>query len=139
MEATIEVYFDNRTGQIDYENPINSFPVQIWPCWQGKAGFGLSCFGESDFGYDGAAAIGFGLGLFGQCQFGFDEDFIEWVSEPLTAGTYQFAVKVIDRYGNKSSASQTGQITVMSAAVPAEDLSVSSFDKQTNELVLSIS
>ena len=111
----------------------------MWPGWQDKAGFGMSRFGLGDFGYDGAAAIGFGKGSFGYGQFGFDEDPIEWVSKTLPAGTYKFAVKVTDRFGNQSIASQTGEVTVIPLARPAEGLEVSSYDKQTNQLVLNIS
>lgn len=75
--ATIQVYFDNGTGGIDYENPVTRNPVQIWTNWQDKAGFGMSRFGFSDFGYDSSGAVGFGKGCFGKDQFGIDADMIE--------------------------------------------------------------
>jgi hypothetical protein len=56
----------------------------------------------------------------------------------MKAGVYKFAVKVVDKLGNVSSVSETGEITVIPAAKPAERVSVSSFDKQTNKLVLKI-
>jgi hypothetical protein len=43
--ATIQIYFDNGTGQIDYENSISETAINVWPCWQNKSGFGLSMFG----------------------------------------------------------------------------------------------
>jgi hypothetical protein len=98
----------------------------------------MSKFGVSDFGYDSAAAAGFGKGSFGNGQFGLDADTIEWVSPVLAAGEYRFAVRVIDDRGNASSGSETEPITVTPAARPAEKLSISSFDKQTNQLVLQI-
>ncbi|MDT8301910.1 MAG: hypothetical protein RQ760_10535 [Sedimentisphaerales bacterium] len=137
-EATAEIYFDNGTGVIDYSQPLSNRAIRIWPAWQDKAGFGMSRFGAGDFGYDSAAAVGFGKGNFGQGQFGLDADTIEWTSPPLMAGVYKFGVKIIDEAGNKSSASETEPITVIPAARPAEQLSISSFDKQTNELVLNI-
>jgi hypothetical protein len=54
------------------------------------------------------------------------------------AGVYKFGIKITDEAGNKSSASETEAITVIPAARPAEQVSISSFDKQTNELVLNI-
>jgi len=131
------VYYDGGSGQIDYQNPVGE-PVRIWAAWQDKAGFGMSGFGSGDFGYDSAAAVGFGVGSFGDGQFGLDADTIEWTSPPLTAGVYKFAVKVFDQAGNESSVSETGLITVTPAARPAEGLTISSFDKQTNQLALKI-
>jgi len=134
-----QVYFDNGTGEIDYDNPLNDLPFRIWPVWQDKAGFGMSKFGFSDFGYDSAAAVGFGRGCFGHGQFGLDADALEWLSEPIEAGVYKFAIILIDKAGNKSSGSETTEVTVTPAARPAEQLSIFSFDKETNELILNIS
>jgi len=136
--STFSVYFDNGTGQIDYDNPLNDTPIRVWQAWQDKAGFGMSRFGTGDFGFDSAAAAGFGRGSFGNGHFGLDADTIEWVSEPMPAGVYKFAVKVTDRQGSQSNASQTREVTVIPAARPAEQLNVSSFNKNTNQLVLEI-
>ena len=138
-DATAEIYFDNGIGVIDYNQPLSNRPIRIWPAWQDKAGFGMSRFGAGDFGYDSAGAVGFGKGSFGQGQFGLDADTIEWTSPPLTAGVYKFGVKITDGAGNISNASETEPITVIPGAKPAEQVSISSFDKQTNELVLSVS
>ncbi len=62
-DGRFEVYCDNGTGQVDYGQPIGG--MRIWPCQQDKAGWGLSRFGESDFGYDWSAGTGFGRGSFG--------------------------------------------------------------------------
>ncbi|MCP4609422.1 MAG: hypothetical protein GY845_11980 [Planctomycetes bacterium] len=137
-DAAAEIYFDRGTGVIDYSQPLSNRAIKIWPAWQDKAGFGMSRFGAGDFGYDSAAAVGFGKGCFGQGQFGLDADTIEWTSPLLMAGVYKFGVKITDGAGNKSSASEIGPITVIPAARPAEQISISSFDKQTNELVLNI-
>jgi len=136
--VTAQIYFDNGTGQIDYEKALNKSPIRVWPAWQDKAGFAMSRFGISDFGYDSAAAVGFGVGSFGRGQFGLDADTFEWTSSPMPAGVYKFAVKINDQAGNESRGSETGQITVTPAAKPAERVSISSFDKQTNQLVLKI-
>lgn len=139
ISATAQIYFDNGTGEIDYDNPLNDSPIRVWPARQDKAGFGMSRFGASDFGYDSAAAVGFGKGSFGNGQFGLDADTFEWVSAPMQAGVYKFALKITDEAGNESSGSETIQVTVTPAARPAEQVSISSFDKQTNQLVLSVS
>ncbi|MHC4435729.1 MAG: hypothetical protein ACYS3S_00100 [Planctomycetota bacterium] len=138
IDTTADIYFDNGTGQIDYDNPITATPIRIWPAWQYKAGLGMSRFGLSDFGLDSAAAVGFGKGRFGHGQFGLDTDTIEWTSPPLPSGTYKFGVKVRDTSGRQSTSSETARITVTPAAKPAEGLNVSSFDIQMNQLVLNI-
>jgi len=136
--ATAEIYFDNGTGQIDYENPLTDSPLRIWPARQDKAGFAMSGFGLGDFGYDSAASVGFAKGSFGLGQFGLDADTIEWTTPELKSGIYKFAVKVMDTSGRQSISSKIGPVTVTSGAKPAEGLSVSSFDKQTNQLLLGI-
>ena len=136
--ATAEIYFDNGTGTIDYDNPLTDSPIRIWPAWQDKAGFAMSRFGVGDFGYESAAAVGFGRGGFGHGQFGLDADVIEWISPPLQIGVYKFGVKITDKSDRQSSASETEPITVTPAARPAEKLSISSFDKQTNQLLLEV-
>jgi len=136
--ATAQIYFDNGTGDIDYDNALNNSPIRVWPAWQDKAGFAMSSFGTGDFGYDSAAAVGFGKGSFGHGQFGLDADTFEWISSPMPAGLYKFGVKISDEAGKQSASTETGQVTVTPAAKPAEQLSISSFDKQTNQLVLKI-
>ncbi len=137
--ATCQIYFDAGTGQIDYDAPLNDSPIRIWPAWQDKAGFGMSSFGKSDFGYDSSAAVGFGKGGFGCGDFGLDADSLQWISPSLAAGVYKFAVKVTDEAGNQSGPIETGPITVTPLPKPAEQISICSFDKQMNQLVLSIS
>ena len=138
-EAVVQIYFDSGTGTIDYENPLSSLPLRIWPAWQDKAGFGMSEFGSGDFGFDSAAAVGFGKGVFGCEQFGIGADMFEWISGQLPCGRYKFAVKVVDAAGNESSSIETGEIVVTPGAKPAEQLDISSFDKAPNQLVLNVS
>jgi hypothetical protein len=137
--ATAQIYFDNGTGEIDYDKALNDSPIGIWSSCRDKAGFGMSRFGTSDFGYESAAAAGFGKGSFAHGSFGLDADKFEWISPALCAGIYKFAVKVVDEAGNESNSSETGQVTVTPAARPAEQVSISSFDKQENHLVLAVS
>jgi len=137
--ATCQIFSDNGSGEIDYDNPLNDLPIRIWPAWQDKSGLGMSRFGWSDFGYDSSASVGFGRGSFGRCQFGLDADTFEWKGPQLQAGVYKFAVIITDQLGNQSSAIETEPITITPLPKPAEQISISSFDKQANQLVLSIS
>ena len=139
ISAIAQVYFDNGTGEIDYDKALNDSPIRIWPARQDKAGFGMSRFSISDFGYDSAAAVGFGKGGFGHGQFGLDADSLEWTSPVMEAGVYKFAIRVTDEVGNESGSNETGQVVVTPAARPAEKINISSFNKQTNQLVLGIS
>lgn len=136
--ATAQVYFDNGTGTVNYDEPLSDEPIRIWAAWQDKAGFGMSCFGAGDFGFDGAAAVGFGRGSFGIAQFGLDADVIEWVSPPLADGVYKFGVKVTDERGNTSSGVEVGPMTVMRAARPVDGLGISQYDESSGQLVLVI-
>ncbi len=138
LGARVNIYFDNGTGEIDYDNPINTEPIEVWADWQDKGGFGMSRFGNSDFGRDWSAGVGFGMGCFGQGQLGVDADLIEWVSEQLQAGVYKFAVKIIDREGNESSPAESEEIFVEPAAKGVETLQVISFDEPEKKMVLGI-
>jgi hypothetical protein len=138
VEATVNIYCDHGTGQIDYTTPVNSVPIPIWPCRQDKAGFGMAQFGAGDFGYDSAAAVGFGKGSFGHGQFGLDADALEWISPPLPLGRYRFGVMVADAGGNESPARETEAIAVVPAARPAAGLEIVTFNERTNQLTLRI-
>jgi hypothetical protein len=136
--ATINIYRDNGTGEIDYTVPLNPSPIAVWPCTQDKAGFGMARFGAGDFGYDAAASIGFGSGVFGLAEFGLDADLIEWISPALPAGKYRFGTKVSDALGNESPVSETDPITVVPAPKPVEELDVATFDLPTSQLTLRV-
>ncbi len=138
FEGTAEIYSDGGSGEIDYVTPISKEDIQLWPSWRDKIGLGLGQFGEGNFGYDGMAAIGFGMGLFGEGAFGFDADEIVWVSGELKTGKHKFAAKIIDRFGQISEIQETGEITVIRTATPADGLEVSSYDKTEDRLMLSI-
>jgi hypothetical protein len=136
--ATVDIYSDNRTGEIDYGEALNSSPIAVWPCAEDKAGFGMAWFGASDFGYDAAASVGFGKGVFGRAEFGLDADVIEWISPALPAGRYRFGARISDASGDESSASETNPITVVPAPQPAEKLNVLTFDPMANQLTLKV-
>jgi hypothetical protein len=139
FEGIAQVYSDGRSGEIDYESPVSKEDIQLWPSWQDKFGFGLGQFGEGDFGYEGSAAVGFGMGLFGEGEFGFDADKVIWESDELETGRHKFAVKVTDRFGQVSDGEETGEITVIRSARPAEGLKVDFYDKAEDRLALCIS
>lgn len=139
FDSTVRVYSNGGGGEVDYDHLANGFAIPVWPSWQDKAGLGLSRFGLGDFGWDGAAAAGFGKGGFGKGWFGFDADTFEFVSGPLEAGAYKFGIKVVDAAGNESSGSESGEVVVTPLPAPAESLAISSYDKQTNQLVLDVS
>ncbi len=138
-EAKANFYFDDGTGEIDYMQPLNTYPIPVWPCPQDKAGFGMAQFGGGDFGYDSAGAVGLGKGSFGHGQFGLDADILEWTSPALPLGRYRFGVRMVDCRGDESSASETQAVCVIPAARPAAKLNVAAFNPQTNQLTMSVS
>lgn len=128
-------------GKADYyleEIKLNNRSIRIWPDFADKGGFGLSCFGSSDFGYDGSAAVGFGKGDFGFGWFGFDADMLYWQSGQLQAGKYKFDIKITDNLGNTTDERPTQQMTIIPPATPAVKLTIKSFDKQTGKLILQV-
>jgi hypothetical protein len=137
--ASVNVYHDHGTGNIDYSEPLNATPVRVWSCPQDKAGLGMAPFGTGDFGYEAGAAVGLGKGSFGRGPFGLDADVMEWTSPVLPPGQYRFGVKVIDGQGNESAGSETESIAVVPAAVPAARLDIVTFDEATERLTLGIS
>jgi len=139
FEGTAQIFSDGGGGQIDYDEPVSKEDIGLWPSWQDKFGFGLGQFGEGDFGYEGSAALGFGIGLFGKGEFGFDADEVNWESDELETGRHKFAVKITDRFGQVSNGEETGEITVIRTATPAEGLEVDSYDKAEDRLMLCIS
>lgn len=130
LDGIADFYFEG--------NKLNERGIRILPEFADKGGFGLSCFAVSDFGYGGRAAIGFGKGNFGFGWFGFDADVLVWQSEELKTGNYNVDIKVTDSRGNESQMTQTGEITVIAPARPAEGIEIDSFDKQTGKLILKI-
>ena len=139
-ESVLDFYTDNGSGIINYETALNKEPIRVWPCRCDKGGFGLATFGTGDFGYDGGAAPGFGLGSFGLGQMGFDAETIEWISNRLNGeGSCKFAVKITDSPGNSYITEISESVCVFQPAEPADLLEISSFNKQTNTLVLKIS
>jgi len=138
LDGMGQVFSDGGSGAVDYDKGLAGCGLRLWPAWQDKGGFGLGRFGASDFGYDGSAAVGFGRGSFGEGDFGFDADAINWQSGELATGEYKFAVKVSDRKGNESHAAETDVITVIRTAGSAEKIAVESYDKDQDELILSV-
>ncbi len=100
-------------------------------------GFGLGGFGESDFGFDGGAAVGFGKGAYGFGQFGFDADMFCWQSRQLDTGVHNLKLKITDCNGNQTE-TQTEAVTIIQQAKPAEKITIDSFDKQTNKITLNV-
>ncbi len=137
--ATINIYYDHSTGDIDYIEPLNEFPIPVWSDWHDKVGFGLAQFGDGDFGYESASAIGFGQGYFAHGHFGLDAEAFEWISSSLPLGRYRFGVKVTDARGNESLATETDTIAVIPGAKPVARLDVAGFNQTEGQLILGLS
>jgi len=138
LGAVANIFSNGGSGEIDYQDPVEE-GLPYWGVWQDKWGFGLSCFGASDFGYDGAGAAGFGRECFGGGEFGFDAEDIEWESCELKAGEYQFGIKIRGKDGIfEEEASETGTVTVLPGAKGGEYLTVTSYGMSSNLLTLSI-
>ena len=136
LASRLELYWDGGRGVIDYSEAIVTQPV--WANPFDKWGFGLDTFGEGDFGYSGAGAVGWGLGNFGIGEFGFDADELMLSTEALEAGEYQFAVRLVDEFGNWDEG-DTEIFTIGIDPIPEEpELCIASYDDVNDELVLEI-
>ncbi|MCF7956142.1 MAG: hypothetical protein K9M75_10095 [Phycisphaerae bacterium] len=138
LDAVADIFSNDGSGEIDYQEPVEE-GLPYWDIRQDKWGFGLSCFGASDFGYDGAGAAGFGRGCFGEGEFGFDSEYLEWESCELKAGEYQFGIKIRSKDGIiDEAASETATVIVLPAAKGEEYLTATSYDMSSNLLTFSI-
>ena len=136
---TDDLSLNSRVDYYSNGDRLNNRSIKIWPESADKGGFGLSCFGISDFGYDGSVAIGFGKGGFGIGWFGFDSDMLCWQSEQLEAGSYKFGINITDNSGNTvGEPVETEMITVIPPPRPAKSLKAKSFEKQSGKLVLKV-
>jgi len=136
LAGRLELYWDGGSGVIDYSEAIVTQPV--WANPFDKWGFGLDTFGEGDFGYSSAGAVGWGLGSFGIGEFGFDADELILSTEALEVGEYQFAVRLVDEFGNWDEG-QTELFTIGIDPVPEQpELCIASYDEVNDELVLEI-
>jgi hypothetical protein len=137
LGSVVDIFSNDGSGEIDFQMPVKE-GLPCWEVWQDKWGFGFSCFGASEFGYDGAGAIGFARGSFGGGEFGYDAEAVEWVSGELKAGEYRFGIKVIDGQGNIINTSETEPVIILPAAKGTVSLSIGSYDTSNNLLVLLI-
>jgi len=136
VASQLELYGNGGSGEIDYSEAIVTQPV--WANPLDKWGFGLEAFGEGDFGYSGTGAVGWGLGSFGVGEFGFDADELMLTTGALSAGEYQFAVRLVDEFGNWEEG-ETELFTIGIDPVPEQPgLRIASYDDVNDELVLGI-
>ena len=106
---------------------------EFYPGGRRSGGFGFN-FGYGGFGWDGYECRGFGYN-FGYGEFGYDCAMLQWESEPLPPGVYPYKVTVIDPHGNESTAEE-GTVTLNTYARPATGLSITSYNKGDDDLVL---
>jgi len=136
-DAKAYYYSNDGDGEIDYDSVKGC--RDVWGCWQDNMGFGMSRFGLSDFGYDGAAAVGFGNGYFGIGEFGFDCDGFVFEMKLSGNGRYKFGVKVTDTQGNEyGEAIESDEIVFIEKAYGSQGLELSSYDKEEGRLVLRV-
>ena len=130
------VYGDEGNGQINYTDPLAT--IEVWAGAAEKWGYGLDEFGKGDFGYSGTGAIGWGRGSFAWGEFGFDAETQVFASEALTAGKYQFCVRVCDTQGNFIEGEDKTATVYLDPLPAAPMVSIENYDEQNDELVLDI-
>lgn len=118
-DAAFEVLHDNCTGTIDGTHLLTPSRRPLLESVHGRVGFGYGRFGLGSFGHGGGSVpnAGFGAGRFGEGYFGYHVPQVRYVSaQPLTDGVYRFAVRIVDRQGNTSTAVET--VAVVAADPP---------------------
>ena len=116
---------DAEADELVYES-------DIYPAGRNSGGFGLY-FGEM-FGLEVIDFPGYGYGY--GYDYGLGAITMGFAFEPLPPGTYPVKATIVDRFGNESTAYETTQ-TLDTFARPASALTVTSYDAQADELVLS--
>lgn len=117
------------------EATLQLHEATVYPGGRGGTGWGFD-WGHGGWGYSGSAAPGWGS-CWGY-TWGFSIDYLTHTTGPLPRGTYPIKVELADENGNVSTAFETS-VVVDTHARPAEALAVSSYDKATDTLVLSVS
>lgn len=147
-----------RGNRIEFEAPqtiATYLPRDLWRCYRGDAGdgsadteiheqpfypgarraCGYGAYFGTAYGWDGADVKGYGYN-YGYGEFGFDCEMLSFTTDPLSPGVYPVKITVVDEPGNESS-DATDTVTLNTFARPASDLTVDSYTKVTDSLVLS--
>jgi hypothetical protein len=130
----MELLDDHASGEFADE-PVAS--VLLAPPWTARWGFALAPFASDAFGHDAGPAPGLGMGAFAGGQFGFDAPATEIACPLAEEGTHQLRLRTLRGDGAVAS----GEVESFEShppPPPAEALTVSGYDAQTNELFLTI-
>ncbi|MBN1765249.1 MAG: hypothetical protein JW860_08335 [Sedimentisphaerales bacterium] len=134
--SSVRIFGAGGGGPIDYSEPLAQ--IEVWDSLSKKWGWGLDTFGGGDFGYSGTGAIGWGKGSFGEGGFGFDAEVLTFRAGAKEAGTYRFAVRMVDRYGHFNE-EQDEILTVYVDPLPAApEVAIEGYDEEEDRLVLRI-
>ncbi len=107
---------------------------EFYPGGRFSGGWGKG-FGHGGWGWSGSDCAGWG-NTWGRGEWGYDCHMLTWTSGPLPRGTYPVRATVEDEHRNESAA-QDMLVTVTTYPRPATNLTVDSYDKNTDTLVLS--
>ncbi len=137
--AKADFFYDNQSGNVNYQNRLNENDINIWQTPWEKSGFGKSKFGKSDFARDAAAAAGFGKSEFGKSGFAIEGQTFKWQSEQLPTGKYKFGIKLRDELGNESTQlTETETLTIITPAKPGGKLEITEFYKDSGKIIFTI-
>ena len=115
--VTFDVFGDGRSGTVDYDTPLNEFPIPAQPTGQAPWGYGCG---------------GYGVGAYGQSAAPY-----EWRTDPLEPGTWCFAVVAVDAAGNHLATAAEVEIDVAPLPRPPSNFRVSDYDAQGRMATLS--
>jgi hypothetical protein len=134
------LYANGGDGAMDWDSPVDSERLDLFPGGNGILGFGLAPFGLHSFGLPlSVGTQGFGLAPFGLHPFGLGATVITKQVSVADCGDWLFGFKTFDAAGNPN----TGTPGSASAAVhitPAAPLGLTtvSYDPTTGNLTLAV-
>ena len=113
---SFNVFADGRTGEVDYETPLNEEPIPARP--GGCEPWGYGCGGYGVGGYGAGAAV------------------YEWTTEGLEPGEWRFAVVAIDKAGNRLALAAEVTVSVSPFPRPPSNFHVVGYDPLTAQATL---
>lgn len=128
---------DSAGGAVDYNSSINHRPIRAWPNQSpGKFGDGMGADGSDIDGF-GSGGPGDGRGADGLGMDGFGAELLEYLTDELADGTYEFGVVGYDTAGNPSTGNLEDEAVLAAAPEPPGVPTADSYVLATDTLTLS--
>lgn len=129
---------NNGSGDINWETPLSSEKLDLFPNGGGIFGYGHAPYGHFRYGHAHSMRVsGFGHLPYGHFPYGHGTAVIEAKHEVDSCGQYKYGLACYDEYDNRHEGSPE-EITVTVHIAPAAPTGFvkNSYDKDTDILIL---